>query len=105
MAVPWIESVPKLCDVGRVFGGLGDQLVEVPSVRGIQGGTFVPDGCDFEVRALMLGGFAEPAIKLGSGRVIEVARTAFDEPFAGFFVDLGVEFRPHWAFHVGARSY
>src|SRR5882724_119473 len=86
-------------DVCRVFGGLGDQIVEVPTVRGVQGGAFDPDGCDFEIRALMLGGFTEPAIKLGPGSAVQVSRAALDEPFAGFLVDLAVEFRSHRAFH------
>jgi hypothetical protein len=79
-------------DVCRDFGGLGDQLVEVPSVRAIQKRAFVPDGGDLEVRALMLGGFAQPAIKLGAAGVVQVSRPAFNEPVAGFGVDLRVEF-------------
>ena len=86
-------------DVGRILGGLRNQFLGIPAARRIQRGAFVPDGCNFQVRALMLGGFAQPAIKLGASGVVQVAGPAFNKPFAGFFVDLRVEFRSTRAFH------
>jgi hypothetical protein len=39
----------------------------------------------------MLGGFAEPAIERGAAGIVQISCATVDEPFAGFFVDLGVD--------------
>src|SRR5882757_7508571 len=81
------------------------QRVDIPLVRRVQQRAFVPDGRDLDVRAQVLGGFAQPAVEFGAAGGVEIAAAALDEPCAGFFVDLRVEIRLRMRVHAGAPAY